>query len=194
MSLKIKRQSDTRVVHACTHNLADIPNGVTVSSKELIPGTHLKEGSAIGLGSDGLYHVVKTAEVLEAVAASGTAIKVAKGHHFKAGDFVMAAINGKAYAISAIDTTSDPTYDTITIGTAIGAVAKGAVIMLADAEHASSGAAFKYTPKALTGDHYDVKALENHLVSAVTIGQFKQSVIPPISDAILSALKGIVLI
>lgn len=194
MSLKIKRQSDTRIVHACTHNLADIPNGVTVCSKELIPGTRLQEGSAIGKGADGLFHVVKTAEVVEAVAASGTAIKVAKGHHFKAGDFVMSALNGKAYAISSIDTTSEATYDTITIGTAIGAIAKGSVIMLADAEHSASGAAFKYKPKALTGDHYDVKELENHLVSAVTIGQFKESVIPPISDAIRSELKGIVLI
>jgi hypothetical protein len=106
----------------------------------------------------------------------------------------MSALNGKAYAISAIDTTSSASYDTITIGTTIGAIAKDAVIMAADGEHASSGAAFKYTPKALTGDHYDVKDLENHLVSAVTIGQFKESVIPPISEAILSKLKGIVLI
>jgi len=194
MSLKIKRQSDTRIVHACTHNVADIPNGVTVKSAELIPGTILKEGTAIGLGADGLYHVVKTAKVTEAVGSSGTSIKVAKGHHFKAGDYVMSALNGKAYAITAIDTTSEATYDTITIGTTIGAISKDAVIMLADGEHASTGAAFKYQPKALTGDHYDVKALENHLVSAVTIGQFKESVIPPISDAILSALKGIVLI
>ena len=104
MSLKIKRQSDTRIVHACTHNVADIPNGVTVKSAELIPGTILKEGTAIGLGADGLYHVVKTAKVTEAVGSSGTSIKVAKGHHFKAGDYVMSALNGKAYAITAIDT------------------------------------------------------------------------------------------
>lgn len=194
MGLKIKRQSDTRVVHACTHNVADIPNGVTVKSAELIPGVMLKEGTAIGLGSDGLYHVIKTAVVLENVGSTGTSIKVAKGHHFKVGNFVMSALNGKAYAITAIDTTSEATYDTITIGTTIGAIAKDVVIMEAKEEQSSSGAAFKYTPKALTGDNYDVKALENHLVSAVTIGQFKESVIPPISTAILSALKGIVLI
>ena len=194
MGLKIKRQSDTRVVHACTHNLADIPNGVTVKSAELIPGVMLKEGTAIGLGSDGLYHVIKTAVVLENVGSTGTSIKVAKGHHFKVGNFVMSALNGKAYAITAIDTTSEATYDTITIGTTIGAIAKDVVIMEAKEEQSSSGAAFKYTPKALTGDNYDVKALENHLVSAVTIGQFKESVIPPINDAILGALKGIVLI
>lgn len=193
MGLRIERKEDKRVVHACTHNLADIPNGVTVKSAELVSGSILKEGTAIGKGSDGLYHVVKTALVVEAVAASGTSVKIAKGSHFKVGDFVMSAVNGKAYAITAIDTTN-ATYDTVTIGTAIGAIAKNAIIMLADGEHASSGAAFKFAPKALIGDSYDVEALSNHLVSAVTIGQFKESVIPPINDAILGALKGIVLI
>ena len=193
MGLTIKRKEDKRVVHACTHNLADIPNGVTVKSAELVSGSVLKEGTAIGKGSDGLYHVEKTALVVEAVAASGTSIKIAKGSHFKVGDFVMSAVNGKAYAITAIDTTN-ATYDTVTIGTAIGEIAKDAIIMLADGEHASSGAAFKFAPKALTGDSYDVEALSNHLVSAVTIGQFKESVIPPINDAILGELKGIVLI
>lgn len=193
MGLTIKRKEDKRVVHACTHNLADIPNGVTVKSAELVSGSKLMEGTAIGKGSDGLYHVEKTALVVENVAASGTSVKIAKGSHFKVGDFVMSAVNGKAYAITAIDTTN-ATYDTVTIGTAIGEIAKDAIIMLADGEHASSGAAFKFAPKALTGDSYDVEALSNHLVSAVTIGQFKESVIPPINDAILGALKGIVLI
>ena len=191
--LKIQRKQDKRVIHACTHNIADIPNGVTVKSAELVSGSVLAEGTAIGKASDGLYHVVKTAKVVEAVAAAGKAIKVAKGHHFKVGDFIMSAVDGKAYAITAIDTT-DSASDTITIGTAIGAIEKDAVIIEAAAEAAESGAAFKYTPQALTGDSYDVVELGNHLVSAVTIGQFKESVIPPISDAIKAALKGIVFI
>ena len=37
MGLRIDRKKDERVVHACTHNLADIPNGVTVCSADLIP-------------------------------------------------------------------------------------------------------------------------------------------------------------
>lgn len=192
--LKIQRKQDKRTIHACTHNLADIPNGVTVKSAELISGSVLAEGTAIGKASDGLYHVVKTARVVEAVGSTGTTIKVAKGHQFKVGDFVMSTVNGKAYAITAIDTTGDSTYDAITIGTTIGAVEKNAVIIEAAAEAASSGAAFKYTPQALTGDSYDVVELGNHLVSAVTIGQFKESVIPPISDSIKTALKGIVFI
>ena len=187
MSLKIKRQSDTRVVHACTHNLADIPNGVTVCSNELVPGTPLKEGSAIAPGSDGLYHVIKTASVAEAVTATGKTVKVEKGSHFKAGDAVM--FGGVAAKINRVDR-DGLTYDTITLAAALGALAKGDVLTLAAAA-ASADAQPAYKAKALTGDHYDVKELENHLVSAVTIGQFKESVIPPITDAIKEQVRGI---
>lgn len=53
MGLRIDRKKDERVVHACTHNLADIPNGVTVCSADLIPGGILREGTAIGKGEAG---------------------------------------------------------------------------------------------------------------------------------------------
>lgn len=189
--LTIKRKTDKRVVHACTHNVADIPNGVTICVSELVPGAVLQEGTAVGKGADGLYHVIKTAAVRKAVAEAGTAVKVAKGAHFKAGDAVMLAVGGKAVKIAAIDQ-SDATFDTLTLAEAIGAIKEGATLQLA-ADAAEKGA-FKYQPKALTGDHYDVEALTNRFAVAVTIGQFKESVIPPITSDILDALKGIVLI
>ena len=73
MGLRIDRKKDERVVHACTHNLADIPNGVTVCSADLIPGGILREGTAIGKGEAGLYHVIKTAKVTEAANNTATA-------------------------------------------------------------------------------------------------------------------------
>lgn len=191
MSLTIKRQTDKRVVHACTHNVADIPNGVTICVAELTPGAILKEGTAVGKGADGMYHVIKTVAVQEAVAAEGTAVKVAKGGHFKAGDAVMLAVGGKAVKIASVDKT-ETTHDTLTLAEAIGAIKEGDTLQLA-ADAAEEGA-FKYQPKALTGDHYDVEAMTNRLAIAVTIGQFKESVIPPITSDILNALKGIVLI
>lgn len=193
--LKIDRKQDKRVVHACTHMLADIPNGVTVCSSELVAGGILREGTAIG-GKDnaGLYHVVKTARVTEAATATTKGYKVAKGHHFKEGDFVMLKKGAKAYAITSINK-SETLYDTITVGTTLGEVAAvGATLMQAAAQSADTASALKYAPKALAGDSYDVEALSNHLVSAVTIGQFKESVIPAISDEIKAALPGISLI
>ena len=194
MGLRIDRKKDERVVHACTHNLADIPNGVTVCSADLIPGGILREGTAIGKGEAGLYHVIKTAKVTEAANNTATAYKVEKGHHFKKGDFVMLKVGAKAYYINSIDT-SETTYDTITVGTTLGeAVKVGDALVQASAQSASNTSAFKYAPKALVGDSYEVKALDNHLVVAVTIGQFKESVIPPQNGDIKAALPGIVLI
>ena len=193
MGLKIDRKQDKRVVHACTHMLADIPNGVTVCSSELVAGGILQEGTALG-GKDGLYHVVKTARLTEDATATTKAYKVAKGHHFKVGDFIMLKVGAKAYKITSINT-SETLYDTINVGTTLGeAATAGAALVLAAAESANTTSAFKYVPKAMTGDSYDVEALNNHFVTAVTIGQFKESVIPAVSDDIKAALPGISLI
>lgn len=193
MGLRIDRKQDKRVVHACTHMLADIPNGVTVASAELVAGGILAEGTAIGADAAGLYHVIKTARVTEKASNTATAYKVAKGSHFKKGDVVMLKVGGKAYDITAIDT-SEATYDTITLSTTLGEeVAVGKA--LAEAKTAgASGAAFRYQPKALTGDGYNVDALNNNFVTAVTIGQFKERVIPAINGDIKAALPGIVFI
>ena len=194
MGLRIDRRKDERVVHACTHNLADIPNGVTVCSADLIAGVVLREGTAIGKDKAGLYHAIKTARITEAANNAATAYKVEKGHHFKKGDFVMLKVGATAYAITAIDT-SEATHDTITVGTTLGVDAEvGNALVQAAAQSADTKSAFKYAPKALIGDSYDVKDLDNHLVVAVTIGQFKESVIPALSDDIKAALTGIVLI
>ena len=42
----------------------------------------------------------------------------------------------------------------------------------------------------MTGDSYTVEALSNHAVVAVTIGQFKESVIPAVGDDIKAAFAG----
>lgn len=195
MGLKIDRKQDKRVVHACTHMLADIPNGVTVCSSELVAGGILQEGTVLGgLDAAGLYHVVKTARLTEAATAATTAYKVAKGHHFKEGDFVMLKVGAKAYKIASIDK-SNTLYDIISLATTLGVAAEeGKALVLAAAESAAATSAFKYAPKAMTGDSYDVEALNNHFVTAVTMGQFKESVIPAVSDDIKAALPGISLI
>ena len=189
--MRIQRKQDERTAHACTHNLADIPNGVTVVVADLIPGVPLREGSAIGPDEAGLYHLVKTAKVTEAATNAATDYKVAKVHHFKVGDFVMAEKGAKAYAITAIDNTP-ATHDTITVGTTLGvAVAVGGVLTQAKAESTTTASAFKYAPVAVCGDSYDVEALTNTPVAAVTFGQFKAALCPATSDDIKAALPTI---
>ena len=188
MSLRIERKQDTRTAHACTHNLADIPNGVTVSTADLIPGGILAEGSYIGADEAGLYHLIKTAKLTEAATASATDYKVAKGHHFKIGDFITTDAGGKAYAITAIDNTSDPTFDKITVGTTLGASLKAGDALVQAKAEAASKAEFNYQPAAVVGDSYQVEALSNTLAVAVTFGQFKAAISPAAPAGLRAAL------
>lgn len=185
--MRYQRKQDERVAHACTNNLADIPNGVTVVVADLIPGVPLREGSVIAPDEAGFYHLVKTAEVVEAATATATAYKVAKGHHFKVGDFVMFKTGAESYAITAIDTTP-ATFDTITVSTTLGAaIPVGGTLTQAKAESATVSA-YKYPPVAACGDSYPVEALNTTPVAAVTFGQFRAVLCPPLSDEIKSAL------
>ena len=188
---RITRQGEERQVRAIIQNLADIPGGVTVAIADLIPGVPLLDGTPIGKGSDGLYHVIKTAKVTENAGSSATSYKIAKGHHFKVGDVIAAGVGSAGYAITAINT-SNAAYDTVTVGTTLGAATAGATLVLGAAAGAS--AALKYTPEAVVGEPKDVIPGDNLWVPAVVIGTVKGSVCPPYSSATLGALKGIVVL
>lgn len=189
--LKIDRKKDNRVIRAFTHKLADIPNGITVSAADLTQQV-LHEGTPVGKDANGLYHVVKVAVLADAAQDDATTYIVKKGHNFKVGDAIMLASGGAAYAITAIATNSgDGSKDDLTVGTTLGVAAKaGDPLYLADGDK-GEGAAFKYAPVALVGESYDVDALSNHIVNAVTIGQIRESNIPPIGAEVKAKLTGI---
>ena len=169
--LKIDRKKDNRVIRAFTHKVADIPNGITVSADDLTQKV-LHEGTPVGKDENGLYHVVKVAVLT--------------------GDVLMLAPGGAAYAITAIATNSgDGSKDDLTVGTTLGVAAKAGDSLYLAAEAGASGAAFKYAPVALVGESYDVDALSNHIVNAWTIGQIRESNIPPIGAEVKAKLTGI---
>ena len=80
-------------------------------------------------------------EVAQANAAgTDVAYKVLKGHTLKVGDYLASgATGGKAYAITAIDT-SNADYDTVTVGTTIGAVTAGDLLYASTATGATASA------------------------------------------------------
>jgi hypothetical protein len=159
MALIIKRKKDNRVVKCVLHRVADIPGGVTVSVADL-GGDALFEGTPIGAGSNGLYKVCKTAQIITAAAADATTYEVAKGHHFKVGDrFATDGANGQL--ITAIDK-SNPAKDVITVGTTLGAA-----ITANTAAFQSSGAnkTLAVTPKAFAGSNEDAEAGSNFSIS-----------------------------
>lgn len=192
--LRIDRKKDNRVIRAFTHKLADIPNGITVSAADLTQKV-LHEGTPVGKDENGLYHVVKVAVLTDDATNSATTYTVKKGHNFKVGDVLMLAPGGAAYAITAIATNSgDGSKDDLTVGTTLGVAAKAGDAIYNAAKAGASGSAFKYEPIALVGESYDVEALSNHIVNAWTIGQIRESNIPPVGSAVKAKLPGMVFI
>lgn len=186
MSLTIKRKKDNRVVKCILHRVADIPGGVTVSVANL-GGSALFEGTPLAVGSDGLFVVVKTAQIVTAANATAKAYEVAKGHHFKVGDrFATDACNGQL--ITAIDKT-DPAKDVITVGTTLGAeVAAGTCAF----ESKGADKTLKNTPIAIAGSNYDVESGDNLFTDAWVIGVVNKANAPIVNNAILTALRNIV--
>lgn len=189
--LKIDRKKDNRVIRAFTHKLADIPNGITVSAADLTQKV-LHEGTPVGKDENGLYHVVKVAVLSADATDTAMAYTVKKGHNFKVGDVVMLATGSKAYTITEIATNADDaTSDDLTVGTTLGTDAKAGDSLYLAAKAGASGSAFKYAPVALVGESYDVDELSNHIVNAWTIGQIRESNIPPIGAEVKAKLTGI---
>lgn len=189
--LKIDRKKDNRVIRAFTHKLADIPNGITVSAADLTQKV-LHEGTPVGKDENGLYHVVKVAVLSADATNTATAYTVKKGHNFKVGDVVMLATGSKAYTITEIATNADDaTSDDLTVDTTLGTAAKAGDSLYLAAKDGASGSAFKYAPVALVGESYDVDELSNHIVNAWTIGQIRESNIPPIGAEVKAKLTGI---
>jgi hypothetical protein len=192
--LRIDRKKDNRVIRAFTHKLADIPNGITVSAADLTQKV-LHEGTPVGKDENGLYHVVKVAVLSADATNTATAYTVKKGHNFKVGDVVMLATGSTAYTITGIATNaSDATSDDLTVDTTLGTAAKAGDAIYNAAKAGASGSAFKYEPIALVGESYDVEALSNHIVNAWTIGQIRESNIPPVGSAVKAKLPGMVFI
>lgn len=185
MSLTIKRKKDNRVVKCILHRVADIPGGVTVQVANL-GGSALFEGTPLGKGSNGLYVVCKTAQVITEANGTATTYEVAKGHHFKVGDrFATDACDGQT--ITAIDK-SDAAKDVITVGTAIGAVVKAGTCAF---ESSGANKTLKVTPVAIAGSNYDVENGENLFTDAWVIGVVNAANAPIVNNAIKQALKTI---
>ena len=186
--MTVQRRKDTQTPCVLMHKIADIRGGVSVNVTEL-GGDFLREGSVLSEPIEGICHVVKYAETTEEVSNSAVEIKVKKGHNFKLGDFVMADVGGKAYAITAINT-SEKTHDTVTIGTTLGVkIEKGGFIIQAKAESATTTSALKYTPLSIVGTGKPVVQGQNFDTDAWLLGVTKGN---PLPNCIKKYITGII--
>ena len=186
--LKITRNSDSRVIKAILHRIADIPGGVTVSVADL-GGAVLKEATPLAYAvADAMWHVCKTALIISDAADNATTYDVAKGHHFKVGDiFATEGANGRA--ITAIDKTTNTDKDVITLGTTLGVAITAASKTVAFAAASAGGKVVKYPPTAIAGSNYDVAASDNLFCDAWLIAVVRSGNAPLVNDTIKATLK-----
>lgn len=183
--LQVQKRKDERHVKALVHKIADIPGGVTVSVADL-GGLTIQSGTVISApDSNGLCHVVKTAQVVSAVGATDVKIKVAKGSHFKIGDFI--GNGAKGGKITAIDK-ADASFDVITVAETLGVALKvGDGLFQASAV---GGTTLKSVPGAVVGESYTIEG-GNIFVSAWLIAVVRESNAPVAPSAVKNALKGV---
>ena len=113
----------------------------------LLSATGLADKSLIPAGTPVVFNeATRTAAILGTAVAQANAgatdvtYRVLKGSTLKVGDnFASGATGGKAYPITAIDT-SNVDYDTVTVGTTIGAVTAGDLLYASTATGATASA------------------------------------------------------
>jgi hypothetical protein len=152
------------------NRISDIPGGISLVLSTLVVGNAVLEGTPLSAPTSGKRSVCKQAQVL--TGSSTTVFRVKAGcHNFKAGDYVMGIAGGLAYAVSAVATNvgavhaddiaagyaaTGDLYDTITIGTAIEAVAVGGFIYQAAAQSATTTSALLLAADVILKEAFEV--------------------------------------
>lgn len=143
--------------------------GFVLDHATLIVGDTVKAGQPLGYNeATRKASVVKLAKVYENANSSAVAIKVYKGHHFKVGDYLAKTVGSAAYAITIVDT-SNALYDTLTIGTTLGAaVTADTDVLFQSSATGASAAAYSVTAKGLL--YADTEVAAGASVSVVIRG------------------------
>lgn len=164
MYIERKQPEESQVV-AILHNIADIPNGVTVKTTGLSSGD-LPDATPLYPITDGLYSIVASAKTVETAAANAVNYSVAKGHQFKVGQKIYKDASTNV-DISAISST-DPAKDVITVSATLGAKAVGDLLSQGD------------LPKAIavTGSWATIEVGKNLFVPAIVIGVVNKNISP----------------
>ena len=188
MGLQVKRANDKPTIKAIAHRVADIPGGVGVATADL-GGSALLEGTPVtAIQEDGLAHVVKTAKVMTRFSSGGTKIEVAKGHQFKAGQYI--GDGTKAQKITDIDRSKED-KDVITVGAALNQTFEAGSVL---EECTGADAAVKYKDVAgVIGTSKNIEPGSNHGedVWVMAVVWEKNA---PVSKRIKDALKGVLYI
>jgi len=171
--------------------LEDIPGGGVIEKDDFpTSSTGMKEGALVGVASDGIYHIVKTAKLANPIVTEANALVVYANHEFKVGDYIgnsVALATGAAVASGAIITAisaSGAGYGIITCTWNGAALAASGLLV------AVSGAGrspFKYTPVAVATNPVDL-ANQNNGCGLLVRGRVRENLLPYYVDTAVKAL------
>lgn len=144
MSLKLKRTDFTGEIpvwQGLGKDIQLLQGGVLLTTTGIPTDTVIPAGTPVVVNEATRTATFLGTGVLYANAGgTDTDYQVKKGHTLKVGDyFATGAAGGKAYAITAIDT-SNSAYDVVTVGTTIGAATAGDLMYASTATGATASA------------------------------------------------------
>lgn len=189
--LGVSRKKNTGAVPVWQGQVKDIQlvqGGFTLDQTGYSRGDVIPAGSPVVFVESTRQATIMRTGIAQATAASNaTEYRVKKGSTLKVGDnLASGAVGGKAYPITAIDTTTSADYDALTVGTTIGAVTAGDTLYASTATGATASAL-----PAINGRLYSETEVDTDF--KVTIGVVIRGTVyarrVPNSAAIEAALK-----
>jgi len=150
----VETGSDTERSLCIEKVLEDIPGGGIVDPDDFKSDTEtMEEGALLGIDSDGIYHLFKTAKVV--AGGSSNAPRIETNHELKVGDVLSDGI--VALEIDAI--TEGSTYDTLGFDSgSLSLYSAGTILYVVETvDEDGGGAASVATVEDTSGDYLEVK-------------------------------------
>ena len=168
--------------------IEDIPGGGLIMQSDFpSSSTGMKDGALVGIDTNGIYHIVKTAMLVNPIVTAANAMIVYNNHEFKVGDYI--GISASAFASGALITAiaaSGAGCDVITMTWAGAAVAASGIMVQASGAGLSP---FKYIPAGITTKPVDVsQASGNKGTSIMVRGRVRQNIMPYYVDTTIKSL------
>lgn len=177
------KETDTERSLAVEDILEDISGGGVIE-KDDIPtsSSGIKEGTLVGVDTSGIYHIVKTAMLANAVATDDTALVVYSNHEFEAGDFIATSASGVSSGISITSIAASGAGKDVINATWLGpnVAASGIIVQASGLGHSN----FKYIPVGITTNYVE-RDKENTGCGIVVRGRVRQHLMPYYIDDLL---------
>ena len=167
--------------------LEDVPGGGVIARDDFpAAATELKAGALVAKGSDGIWHLVKTVKLVNAIVTGATTFLVYNNHGLKVGDYIGGSTSAGASGVQITAIAASGTGKDVITATWAGAnVAASGVLVAASGLGLSP---FVYTPTAITTNAVCLAASGNNGAGLLVRGRVRKSEMSSSVDSTITAL------